>query len=393
MKEDWGKSANDEPWKHGEGELWAIGGEIEERRRKDYARQVEVVAELWSWTPGAKEDRRAMVTDLMRRWKLTRGQGRELLRHAELFRSNGVRQAARAGVLSPLHLNVIDKTLAEAPEGDREQVEAALLENAVEFDGARLKTIGLRILQLLDQDGKAPDDRELAQPRRELYVETRRDGSVVLRGRIDAEAAAELEALLSPLAKPKSARDPRTLAERQGDALVEIIGMAAASPDLPVEGGERPHLALTMSMTEFQQRKASARIEGGGVLNVHSVRRIACDSKVMRVVLGARSQVLDVGRARRTIPNPIRRALVLRDQGCAFPGCGRRPRQCHGHHVVHWADGGNTGLDNLVLLCGEHHRVIHHGNWDVRIEDNMPVFTDRLKVSCARPRPRAGNAA
>ncbi|WP_273940036.1 DUF222 domain-containing protein [Kutzneria chonburiensis] len=286
MEEGWGKSVEDELWKYGEGELWEVGGEIEERRRRDYARQVGVVAELWSRTPGAKDDRRAMVTDLMRRWKLTRGQGRELLRHAELFRSRQIREAAGAGVLSRLHLNVIGKTLDEAPEVDRDKVEAVLLENAVEFDGARLKAIGLRILQLLDQDGKAPDDRELARPERELSVETRRDGSVVIRGRIDAEAGAGLEALLSPLAKPTSGKDSRTLVERQGDALVEIIGMAAASEDLPVEGGERPHLALTMSMAEFEQRKATARIEGGGVLNVHSVRRIGCDSKVMRVILG-----------------------------------------------------------------------------------------------------------
>ncbi|WP_420704757.1 HNH endonuclease signature motif containing protein [Kutzneria chonburiensis] len=103
--------------------------------------------------------------------------------------------------------------------------------------------------------------------------------------------------------------------------------------------------------------------------------------------------MLDVGRARRTIPGPIRKALIQRDKGCAFPGCDRRPRQCHGHHAVHWADGGVTALDNLVLLCGEHHRVVHHGNWGVRIEDNVPVFDDLLKASCARPRPGAGNAA
>jgi hypothetical protein len=301
-----------------------------------------------------------------------------LLRHAELFRSKVIRDATRAGVLSQLHLNVIDKTLKEAPEADREQVAAALLENAAVFDGARLKTIGQRIPQLLDRDGKAPDDRELVEPRWELHIDSRRNGSVVLRGRIDAEAGALLEALLSPLAKPNSGLDPRTTPERQGDALVEIIEMAAASEDLTEEGSERPHLALTMSWEEFTEAKATARIEGGGAMNAHSARRIACDSKVMRAVPGAKSEMLNIGRSARTIPNSIRRALILRDKGCASPGCDKRPRQCHGHHAVHWADGGDTCLDNLVLLCGEHHRVVHHGNWAVTIVGGRPVFGDRL---------------
>ncbi|WP_255361051.1 HNH endonuclease signature motif containing protein [Kutzneria sp. 744] len=74
------------------------------------------------------------------------------------------------------------------------------------------------------------------------------------------------------------------------------------------------------------------------------------------------------------MPKQIRRALIIRDRGCAFPGCCRRPRQCHGHHVQHWAQGGRTSLDNLVLLCGEHHRLMHHGHWTVAIKNRMPVF-------------------
>jgi hypothetical protein len=72
---------------------------------------------------------------------------------------------------------------------------------------------------------------------------------------------------------------------------------------------------------------------------------------------------------------PIRRALVLRDGGCAFPGCDRPPRWCDGHHVKHWADGGPTCLDNAVLVCGFHHRLLHHGGWHVRIAaDRLPEF-------------------
>ncbi|MFI9388165.1 HNH endonuclease [Kutzneria sp. NPDC052558] len=152
--------------------------------------------------------------------------------------------------------------------------------------------------------------------------------------------------------------------------------IALGSDQLPDEGGEKPHLNLTMSFKDFQEQKGTADVENLGPLNAASVRRIACDSKILRVVLGAKSEVLDIGRASRTIPNAIRRALIHRDKGCAFPGCGRPPRQCHAHHIVHWADGGPTSLDNLVLLCSRDHRLIHHGGWTVKINDGLPEFSN-----------------
>ncbi|WP_370469228.1 HNH endonuclease signature motif containing protein [Micromonospora profundi] len=84
---------------------------------------------------------------------------------------------------------------------------------------------------------------------------------------------------------------------------------------------------------------------------------------------------MDLGRQRRLITGPLRRALVLRDRGCAFPGCDRPPRWCDAHHIHHWADGGPTTLTNAVLLCGHHHRHLHHTDWNVRLTaDGHPEF-------------------
>ena len=93
-------------------------------------------------------------------------------------------------------------------------------------------------------------------------------------------------------------------------------------------------------------------------------------------MLGADGSVLDVGRAQRLVTAAIWVALVVRDQHCAFPGCRRPPVMCHAHHVVHWIDGGPTSLDNLVLLCGTHHRIVHGTPWRVRLSpsDRRPEF-------------------
>ncbi|MFC0437591.1 HNH endonuclease signature motif containing protein [Kutzneria buriramensis] len=69
------------------------------------------------------------------------------------------------------------------------------------------------------------------------------------------------------------------------------------------------------------------------------------------------------------------KALVVRDKGCAFPSCHRRPRRCHARHVIHWADDGPTELDNLVQVCSMCHRMGHHADWTVEIVDGLPVFT------------------
>jgi hypothetical protein len=103
-------------------------------------------------------------------------------------------------------------------------------------------------------------------------------------------------------------------------------------------------------------------------------RRLACDAKVSRVITEGASRPLDVGRSTKVVPPALRRALTVRDRGCRFPGCGRPPSWCDAHHVVHWADGGDTALDNLVLLCRPHHRAIHRG-FGVQIRDGTHVFT------------------
>ena len=105
-------------------------------------------------------------------------------------------------------------------------------------------------------------------------------------------------------------------------------------------------------------------------VSAETARRIACDAGKVRMTHRS-GQILSVGRKTRTIPPPIRRALEFRDQGCRFPGC--TSKHCDAHHIVHWADGGETKLSNLVLLCRRHHRLLHEGGFTVQMSEEGAV--------------------
>ncbi len=145
-------------------------------------------------------------------------------------------------------------------------------------------------------------------------------------------------------------------------------------PSEPVAAEDEPH---------------RCELDAGPALAVDTVRRHCCDGTIVKLVETPAGEPLDLGRKTRTIPPALRRALQARDGGCRFPGCDRT-RFTEGHHVRHWADGGETKLANLVTLCGFHHRLVHEGGFGLALtDDGMFVFTrpdgTRIPDSGARP--------
>jgi hypothetical protein len=140
-----------------------------------------------------------------------------------------------------------------------------------------------------------------------------------------------VQAALSPLAAPAPAdaagvKDPRSPARRHADALIEMARQRLDAGDLPTQGGQRPHLAVTIRLSDLTGQSGAADLDTtGGTLTAAAARRTACDANLIPLVLGANSEPLDVGRASYTVPAPMRRALIVRDKGCAFPGCDRPP--------------------------------------------------------------------
>jgi hypothetical protein len=130
---------------------------------------------------------------------------------------------------------------------------------------------------------------------------------------------------------------------------------------------------------ETLARKTPGRadLEGRMPISPEVARRLACDGSVVRVVRGPESEVLDVGRKTRVVPPAIRRALWARDGGCRFPGC--EAHYVDAHHIKHWAEGGKTALDNLVLLCPTHHRGVHEGGFRIRLDRHrQPCFLNQI---------------
>lgn len=148
---------------------------------------------------------------------------------------------------------------------------------------------------------------------------------------------------------------------QQADALLAIArdylgGATAESP-----GSAADHYQVVVHVDESALRGGEGRADAP----IDTIKRLACDASVVVVTEDERGAPLNVGRKQRTVPTAIRRALWSRDRGCAFPGC-HRTRFVDAHHVQHWGEGGETSVDNLVLLCSHHHRLLHEGGYRVR---------------------------
>jgi 5-methylcytosine-specific restriction protein A len=255
---------------------------------------------------------------------------------------------------------------------DRVAIEASLGEAARTFGPRDVRIMGQQLLAAADLDGPEPDDRP---GRNELHFGTHADGTGWIRGQFqDAEAFATIVTGLDARTRPTPENRGSTSGERNAAALVEICRFTLGHDDVGEVGGERPHLVVTISLADLQDRARGAVLHTGGTLTPGQLRRLACDADLIPVVLGEQGEPLDIGRAERRIPLRMRRAVAARDRGCAHPGCDRPPSWCEIHHVIEWQHGGETKVENLVMLCCQHHDQIHATEWTIDMSTGTPRF-------------------
>ncbi|HEX8495801.1 MAG TPA: DUF222 domain-containing protein [Actinomycetales bacterium] len=313
------------------------------------------------------------------------------------------------GAVSRAHAEVIALTVRMLPvlagasvlarDDLWQRAETALLAAAPRLTPEQLRRCGARIRHLVDPDGVLAEERD-AITHATFWIKPDPDtAGYRFGGTTDAVTGAQLQTLVDAHAKPRPVLNPETGVmepdsrlpeQRRAHAFAELVRLAANADD-SVSGGTSTQLVVTMTLETLQGRLSQRGVscgdtETGAALSAATIRLLACDTNVIPMMLGSNSEPLDVGRSTRTIPTAIRRALVKRDKGCAFPGCQGPPRWADGHHIRHWADGGPTCLDNLVLLCGHHHDVIHHTAWTVLIENGQPAFRAPPTLRSARHR-------
>lgn len=232
----------------------------------------------------------------------------------------------------------------------------------------------------------------------EMTLTQTEEGRVAVTVDLDVLSGEELTAALDPLCRPvpepDGSADRRSVTRRRADALGQIVRTYLSGSSRPESGGVLPHVTLVVPATAVplspapgaSSVKDPAVDSAGstqpvpalgfcGPISAHTAEMVMCESSVSVALVDGHGVPLDVGREKRLFPPGIRKALVVRDGGCAFPGCGAPASWCDAHHVEHWEHGGETSLGNGVLLCRRHHTLIHHSGWEVFIgHDGHPWF-------------------
>ncbi|WP_300681076.1 HNH endonuclease signature motif containing protein [Nocardioides sp.] len=314
-----------------------------------------------------------------------------------LVRRPHVATALRTGAVDLAQAPVICRAIEQLPDHvSAEVVEAAekhLVDLAGRFDPRQLRILGRRVLEAVDPDAAEAHEGRLleredaiARTACRLSLRSRGDGTTRIWGVLPDLAAIRLANYLHTFTSPRhhstdtaprgdsrptegDVVDPADTqvwrkipyGHRLGKAFCEFLD-AIDPTDLPDHGGESTQLIVTMSLEDLRREVGAATVlgpEGAERISAAEARRLACRAGIIPAVLGGKDEVLNLGRERRLASLAQRRALRLRHHTCQATGCTRPARWCEAHHLTPWAEGGTTDLNDLVLLCSEHHHVIH----------------------------------
>lgn len=281
-------------------------------------------------------------------------------------------------------LDALGPDVAAAVRGEAEQM---LVGFAAEFDPAELRRLGRGILELVDPDTfedqerkRLEDELRKAREATRLTLRQRGDGTSVLRGVVPDSVASRLKTYLTSFSSPRhdaatrtTSDDPRYLDPVTGKRLPHerMLGEAfcafleAADPQrMPAQGGAATTIIITMDLDQLRAGVGAATT-GNERIPAGEVRRLACQASIVPAVLGAKSEVLDLGRARRLFSPAQRKALAIRYRTCIVEGCDVPAEQCEAHHLDPWSQGGHTNLDLGVLGCPRHHHLFHDQRYEI----------------------------
>jgi hypothetical protein len=358
-------------------ELEADFAELERAAHALYVEQARRLAEIQRRETWRSDGYLSTVSWLADRFHTSSGVAMRRVREAASLEAMPVAAEALAeGELSPCAVWVLVSAREAHPDEFAGQ-ESDLVEAGTTLSARDLRHAVAYWRQALDGP-RALEDSGRRWALRRLHVSPALDGMIRVDGDLDPETGqAVMSALHAVMDAESHAAGPgnlRSSAQRRADALGEICRQWLDWDARPVVGGERPHVTVTMDLRALRGELGHlSEFDGAGPVHPEIARRWACDAGVVRVITRGRSEPLDVGKRTPVVPAGIRRALVVRDHHCTFPGCDRPPPWCDAHHIVHWADGGSTALSNLALLCRGHHRLVHD-RFQIEMIDGKPTF-------------------
>lgn len=289
----------------------------------------------------------------------------------DLRRLPGTRAALADGRIGPEQAQAIGRAARRGTLGDPRATEEQLLPAAAERVPEEFER-HIRHQEQLADSRSLERAEQRAYRRRRASLARRQDGMWDLHALLPDEdgelLATALDAFRSSDPPGTPIPEQRSPEQRTADALTDVIG-ASLRRGAPTLGGVRPHLNLVVPV-ELLDAEASevAGASHGGQLSSAAVSRLLCDANLRRVLTRGDSEVLDLGRSRRPWTVAQRVALNVRDGGCRGPGCDRPVAWTDGHHIVWWTNDGVTNVDNGILLCRRHHRMVHEGGWSVSLD-------------------------
>lgn len=318
-------------------------------------------------------------------------------------------EAWRDGMVSAQQARGIVAGLKQLPlalsPAQLEACQADVVGFADRLDPDELRKVAERMAEVVDPDhaesleaDRLERDARIAFRRRSLMFVPDHHGSMLIRGQLPLADGqlflAQLDALLPSTASYSLTNEIPDRPARRADALMRWCAIQSSSGELPAQGGDRPQVILTLSLRSLTSGLAAAAVLGSGEqISAGEARRLSCDAHVIPAVLGGSSELLDVGRTHRFFTKPLRAALMIRDQGCVFPGCDAPPAACEAHHNRPWWAGGDTSVGNGVMLCPYHHRLVEPDpgmsaqmQWQVIIDPvtGLPWFTPPRQIDPER---------
>jgi hypothetical protein len=368
--------------------------EVEAIRRQLATADYPIVAELEARDLADVRLTRDTAGCLQELWRISRHEAKQRVREADQLAPRAqlsgpalaplrphAAAARAAGVLSGEQTRIILDTLTALPtQLPVEQVDSAeriLVDAAHALDPRDLKGVAQRLLDIINPDGKQPDERQIQQ-RRGLSTTVRADGTVTIAGTlapvVGAKALAFFTARSAPRPDDPSGRDERSLAQRQHDAFDQLLDLALKAHEHADDTGAGVQVTVTIPAEVLTSGEGWVFTSLGQRLRLADALALTQSARLTWVLYNSRGGILDYGRSRRCASKAQIEALNARDGGCSFPGCHIPAEWSQRHHIKAWIDGGDTSLDNLVLVCAYHHARMLDQGWEIIIRNKVPWF-------------------